>query len=295
MQKLKVINLALNESITFDSIGGIDEDVLLSHIEGVGIPSATSQKSQGVVQDGSNAEDALLDNRIIKLETTIRTKDREKLYELRRKIFRIINCKTYNKNTNKRGELLLYYTNNYKTYRIYGRVEDAVEFNQRKNEHDKATVSFLCVEPYLLDEEDTLLDVKAIREGLRFHLILPTTFANVSFYKNIVNRGDVETPVEIEYIGPAVNPRVTNETTGEYIQVNMTINEKEKLIINTAEGYETVNLITPNEVKDVYNNIDLNSTFFKLIVGENMIKYSSDVETARDKVSVKFSNRYIGA
>ena len=156
-------------------------------------------------------------------------------------------------------------------------------------------MSFLCVEPYLLDEEDTLLDVKAIREGLRFHLILPTTFANVSFYKNIVNRGDVETPVEIEYIGPAVNPRVTNETTGEYIQVNMTINEKEKLIINTAEGYETVNLITPNEVKDVYNNIDLNSTFFKLIVGENMIKYSSDVETARDKVSVKFSNRYIGA
>ena len=38
MQKLEIINLALNENIVFDSVGNIEEDILLSHIEGLGHP-----------------------------------------------------------------------------------------------------------------------------------------------------------------------------------------------------------------------------------------------------------------
>ena len=295
MQKLEVINLGLNESILFNDKGGITEDILLSHIEGLGHPGATSQKTQGVSQDGEDAEDALLDPRSIRADITIRTKSREKLYELKRKVYRIINPKTYNKSTNKKGELLLYYTNDYKKYRIYARVEDSVDFNARFLNHDKATISFLCVDPYWLDAEGIDIDIKSVRGGLKFPLILPSHFALVSFYKEIENIGDIDVPVQIEYTGPATNPRITNETTGEYIQVNMEIGEKEKLVINTAEGQETVNLITPHEVKDVYNNIDLNSTFFKLIVGKNLIKYSSDAETSKDSVKIKeYTNKYLG-
>lgn len=124
---------------------------------------------------------------------------------------------------------------------------------------------------------------------------MPSKFANVSFYKYIDNEGDIDAPVQIEYVGPAKNPRVTNETTGEYIQVNMEIGEKEKLVIDTREGKETVNLITPHGTQDVYNNIDLKSTFFKLIVGKNLIKYSSDIEGAKDKVTIKsYTNKYVG-
>lgn len=46
MQRLEVINVALNESIVFNNFGNIEEDILLSHIEGLGHPGATSQKSQ---------------------------------------------------------------------------------------------------------------------------------------------------------------------------------------------------------------------------------------------------------
>ncbi len=294
MQKLEIINLALNESVIFDSVGNINEDILLAHIEGLGHPGSSSQKSQGVVQDGCNAEDSLLDSRVIKLEAEIRTRNREKLYELKRKIYRIINPKTYNKKTDKRGELLLYYINDYKKYRIYARVEDSAEFNQRKNNHDKATISFLCCNPYWLDEEDSLIDIKSVKGGLKFPLKLKNCFSKVNFYKEIENIGDVETPIKIEYIGPAKNPRITNETTGEFIQVNMEISDKEKLVINTAEGEETVNLISPVGIKDVFNEIDIESTFFKLIIGKNLIKYSSDVEGAKDKVSINFTNKYIG-
>lgn len=140
------------------------------------------------------------------------------------------------------------------------------------------------------------IDIKSVKGGLVFPLILPNQFATVSFYKEVDNVGDDEAPIQIEYIGPAKNPVVTNETTGEYIKVNMEIGEKEKLIIDTTEGKETVNLITPHEIKDVYNNIDLNSTFFKLIVGKNLIKYSSDIEGAKDQVTIKdYTNKYVGA
>ena len=237
----------------------------------------------------------MLDPRVIKLDVTIRTQNREKLYELRRRIFRVINPKTYNQETGKRGELLIYYTNNYKKYRIYGKVEDSAEFNDRKKNRDKATISFYCQDPYWLDERGVDLDIKSVRGGLKFPLSLPNKFATVTFYKIVDNKGDTESPVQIEYTGPALNPRVTNQTTGEYIQVNMEIAEKEKLVIDTREGKETVNLITPHEIKDVYNNIDLNSTFFKLIVGKNLIKYSSDIEGAKDMVRIiDYTNKYVG-
>lgn len=208
---------------------------------------------------------------------------------------RIINPKTYNQATGKRGELLIYYTNDFKKYRIYGKVEDSAEFNDRKKNRDKSTISFYCQDPYWLDEYGTDIDIKSVTGGLNFELKLPTTFASVTFYKEVENEGDVDAPIQIEYVGPAKNPKITNETTGEYIQVNMEIGEKEKLVIDTTEGKETVNLNTPYGVEDVYKNIDLNSTFFKLIVGKNLIKYSSDIEGAKDKVTIKnYTNKYVG-
>ena len=216
------------------------------------------------------------------------------MYELRRQILRIINPKTYNQETGKRGELLLYYTNDYNKYRIYARVENSVDFTERKNNHDKTTISFLCLDPYWLDENDTIVDIKSSTGGLRFPLVLPTIFANTSYYKYIDNKGDTDIPVQIIYTGPALNPKVINETTGEFIKVNMALDEKEKLVINTEDGKQTVNLVTPHETRDVYNNIDLESTFFKLIVGKNLIKYSSDSEISKDTVSVQYVNRYTG-
>ena len=103
MQKLRVINLALNEDITFDVSGNI----LLSHIEGLGITDVSAERTQAVSQDGSDVYGILLEDRVIRLEATIRANNREDLYKLRRKIMRIINPKTYNRNTNNRGELLL--------------------------------------------------------------------------------------------------------------------------------------------------------------------------------------------
>ncbi len=292
MQRLKVINLGLNEQITFDMSG----DILLSHIEGLGIPETTQQRTQAPLQDGSDVYGILLEDRIIRLQATIRAENREELYKLRRRVLRIINPRTYNANTEKKGELLLFYTNDYKTYRIYAHIEDSVDFKTRVNNHMTAEIVFTANNPYLLDEENTKLAIKSLYGGLKFPLKTPSKFSNVGFMRNIENEGDFEVPLQIEYHGPVKNPIVYNDTTGESLKVNRTLKKGETLLINTAYGDETVDILRENGVKEnVFNWIDLeHRDFFRLTWGENSIRYSGDDESDIGTIDVEFAIAYGG-
>lgn len=292
MQRLKVVNLGLNEQITFDMSG----DVLLSHIEGLGIPETTQERTQAPLQDGSDVYGILLEDRIIRLQATIRAENREELYKLRRKIMRIINPRTYNVKTENKGELLLFYTNDYKTYRIYAHIEDAVDFKTRINNHMTADIIFTANDPYLLDEENTKLAIKAFIGGLKFPLKPPSRFSNVGFRRKITNDGDREVPLIIQYHGPVTNPIVYNDTTGESIKVNRTLKVGETLIINTAYGDETVDILKEDGTKEnVFNWIDLeHRDFFKLTWGDNIIRYSGDNESDIGTIDVEFAIAYGG-
>ena len=293
MQRLRVINLALNEDIMFD-MGG---DILLSHIEGLGITDVDIESTQAPLQDGSDIHGILLNDRTIRLQTTIRADDRQKLYELRRKILRVINPKTYNSKSKKRGELLLFYTNDYKTYRIYAYIEDAVDFKDRFGNNDKAEIIFTAHNPYLLDEENTKLVIKKFSGGLKFPLKLKTRFANVGYKRDYDNDSDADLPVKIKYFGPVTNPTVTNETTGEAIKVNKTLEVGDTLEINTEDGEQTVNIIKANgTIENVFHWIDLqNRDFFKLIIGKNIISYSGDDESHSGSIEIEFSRKWVGA
>lgn len=284
MQLLKIINTK-GESILF----GMHSPYLLSHIEGLGIPQADMYTTQAPSQDGSNVHDVLLADRIISAKLTILCEDRENLYKERRRLMQILNPKL--------GPLKLLYTNDDKTYRAYGYVESEADFKERIKNHGVVNVSFICSDPYWLDESDVVTELKYIKNnGFSFPAIFATKFAQMSYKKKIVNKGDIEVGCKIEYIGEAINPIVTNETTGEFIKVNRTLEAGQKLIINTSEGEETVDIISADGNKtNVFNWIDLESTFFKLKVGENIISYSSDNETAQDvAINVIYSNKYAG-
>lgn len=293
MQKLKVINLGLNEEITFDMTG----DILLSHIEGLGIPDVSAERTQAVKQDGSDVQGILLEDRVIRLQATIRKDNREELYKTRRKIMRIINPRTYNIKTEDKGELLLFYTNDYKTYRIYAHIEDQIDFKTRVNNHMTADIIFTANDPYLLDEENTKLAIKAFLGGLTFPLKLPDRFSNVGFQRTIENNGDKEIPLTILYHGPVKNPTVFNDTMGESIKVNKTLTANETLIINTAYGKETVDILKEDgTMENVFNWIDLeHRDFFRLTWGENIIRYSGDDESNIGTIDVEFAIAYGGA
>ena len=125
---------------------------------------------------------------------------------------------------------------------------------------------------------------------------MPNRFSNVGYQRNIVNDGDCEVPVLIQYHGPVKNPIIYNDTTGESIRINRELTEKETLIINTAYGNETVDILKADKTKEnVFNWIDLeHRDFFKLTFGSNIIRYSGDDESNKGTIDVEFAIAYGG-
>lgn len=291
MQKLKIVN-CLGECIEF----GMHAPFLLSHVEGLGIPTVEVYETQAVDTDGSEVHDLLLADRLISSRVTIVCDTREELYKKRRQVMRLLNPKLYNPITKKRGELTLYYTNDHKTYRAFAYSDSSPDFKERIGHCGIADVTLTCSNPYFLDEEDTTRKLKYFEGGLAFPITFATKFAEAGYSKIINNIGDVEVPVILEYIGAAENPIITNETTGEFIKVNRILEEGQKLVINTAEGEETVDIVSSDGTKtNVFNWIDPLTTFFKLVQGENKITYSADNEMNQDViVNVVYTNKYVG-
>lgn len=109
----------------------------------------------------------------------------------------------------------------------------------------------------------------------------------------IVNDGDAPSALTIEFFGPAVNPIVTNQTTGEFIKINQTLGNDEVMRINTADGEKSVVFVGADGVeRNVFNWIDLDSTFFKLALGDNYLTYTADSDIQGAVVNFYYQTRY---
>ena len=104
----------------------------------------------------------------------------------------------------------------------------------------------------------------------------------------IYNRSDAAVPIEIEINGPTVNPCLTNLTTGEMIRVKRELQTDDVLYINTANGNKQVLLNGQN----VFHWLDIQSTFFKLQMGENILKYTADRGTDTATLNIKLQELY---
>jgi len=90
----------------------------------------------------------------------------------------------------------------------------------------------------------------------------------------VSNTGDVPGDAIIRFIGPAVTPRIDNLTTGEFMEVNRTIEEGETLEINSATGRVDIIDVEGNR-HNAFNYVTDDSRLIKLAPGVNNIEFSS--------------------
>jgi hypothetical protein len=110
-----------------------------------------------------------------------------------------------------------------------------------------------------------------------------------------MNKGDVITPIRIEFYGPASNPSIINETINEFIKVNKELEEDEILIVDTSFGNKKVMIQKGDKtIENAFGYIDLDSSFWQLAVGKNIIRYTSDDDSEKARVKISYKNRYIG-
>lgn len=267
------------ESITL----GNTAPYFLQVLDGVGDVPVISQSQKAPKQDGSTYFDNMLDNRAISIEGMIVTRHNPELIsEARRRMQRILNPKL--------GEVTI----TYQDKEIKGIVETTPVFPSSEGNkgiyYQKFLVNLICHKPFWMDTFYESREMSYLMGGLNFRLRLPTTFSNRGFRRKAVNDGDVKAPIKIEFVGPAINPTVTNMTTGEFIKVNRELGEKDILTVSTAFGEKYVKINGDN----AFHYIDLDSTFWQLIPGDNILSYASNNDSINTKVTVKWKNRYVG-
>lgn len=284
MQNVTFVN-SRGESIVFGNSGIF----ILQTIEGTGNVPSDIKSTKSPYQDGSTFIDIQLADRYIPIQGFINAKNQQELYERRRELARILN--------NKLGPGKLVYSNSSRSYAINAISEEGPVFGERYVHANLFTVNFVSNDPFWRDENQTVKGLRFEAGGLTFPLRLPTTFALSAYRGTFINSGDVESPVEIRYQGPATNPVVFNETTGEYIKVNYVLQETDTLIINTAFGNKRVEVLNEDGTRtNVFHWIDLGSTFFQLQPGQNMLKYGSERDSDQQaaNVTIYWHNRYLG-
>jgi hypothetical protein len=259
---------------------------LLQSIDGLGDVDADIQTQKAPFQDGSTYIDSVLQERAISLEIVILA-DKSTLLEKRQYLASVFNPKL--------GKGVLRYENG-ETIREIEAVPDGVPAFPSGRENrgptfQKVLVNLLCPNPFWKSPE--------ITEEPTFEPLFQFPFEGVFEIgiqrdkRIIVNDGDAPAPLYIEFFGPAVNPIIINRTTGEFIKVNQTLQEGEVMKIDTTPGRKSVYFVQPDGTeRNVFNWIDLNSSFFQLVVGENEIEYSADSDIQGAIVNISYRKLY---
>ena len=156
-------------------------------------------------------------------------------------------------------------------------------------------VDLICMDPMFRDVLETGETIATWVRGWKWKFTLPFRMKERGEpQKNIINTGHVETPVEIYFHGPAVNPKITNLSTGESIRIKRELTTDDVLYISTAFGKKKVEIIRNDTRTDAFDYIDLASQFFSLQVGDNVIEYASENGLDPQNVEIRYRNRYIG-
>ena len=262
------------ESITL----GNQAPYFLERIDGVGSLGVEIENQKSPKQDGLTYINNTLTSREISLEGIMISRD-DRVLNYRRKMQNVLNPKL--------GEVTI----NYFDKEIKAIVESIPIFPSSGQGHfyQRYLISLICHNPFWMDTYDESREMSYIMGGITFNLKLPSKFSNRGFKRKAENSGDVQTPVRISFSGPATNPSVTNETTGEVIIVNRELEAGDELLITTAFGEKYVKINGVN----AFHYIDLDSSFWSLIPGENILSYKSNNDSINTRVLVTWKNRYL--
>lgn len=279
LTKLKITNIN-GESIML----GNSAPFFLEQIDGVGSLGVELENQKSPNQDGLTYINNTLSSRDISIEGIIISRnDPDEILEHRRKMQRVLNPKL--------GEVTIKYEYKGSTKEIKAIVESTPIFPAAGRGHfyQRYLINLICHSPFWLDTYYESSEMSYIMGGIKFNLKLPTKFSNRGFKRKAVNRGDVDTPVKIEFIGPATNPSVINETTGEVIKVNRELGAEDILTISTTFGEKYVKINGEN----AFHYIDLDTSLWSLVPGDNILSYKSNNDSINTRVKVTWKNRYL--
>ncbi|ARK28799.1 phage tail domain-containing protein [Halalkalibacter krulwichiae] len=260
-------------------------------VEGLGDVEAEIQAQKSPYQDGSTFLDAVLQERHITIGLKIIGDNEVELSQRKRRLSSIFNPKL--------GLGILKVAIANEIYEIEAAAESVPFYPDGKTNRgkyfQKAQINLICPKPYWQSPIIRTEELNAFVPKLKYPTTYPVTYGTRGSEATLTNDGHVATPVEIVFEGPAVEPIITNRTTGEFIKIRRELGAGEKLVINTAFGRDRkVEIDRGNGViENAWGYIDIwESALFQLEVGSNIIEHNA--LSGYGSVTVSFKNQYVG-
>lgn len=241
----------------------------LEKVEGLNEGSVTRREDEYIDTDGLEYGDELYEPRTVTLYGFIQATSRKELFQLRQKMARILNGK---------AKGILKYSNGFNRY-FSEAVADLPQFGERVQNILPFVVDFNLYRFYWKDDYryDTQVFSRSDKLLGRFTFASLTDKIIVSEVipsGTLVNSGDIKTDLIIRVKGTKTPSqtsankgfKITNEATGEYIQLAYNISNGETVTIDTREC-----TITSSNGTNLMNCLHVDSTFFRLECGANRL------------------------
>jgi len=164
-------------------------------------------------------------------------------------------------------------------------------------------VEFYCPYPFWREGDGTsqnIADIALWVPAFQFELEIPVDgiefgFRSPSLIVNVINDGDVETGMMIEFraVGATNNPSIVNVETQESLAMTMDLFAGDIVRISTGYGQKRAELTRGGAITNIFNSIDADSTWLQLNVGDNLLRYDA-TETDNIEVSIYYDMAYLG-
>ncbi|QXE20003.1 phage tail family protein [Clostridium sp. 001] len=255
-------------------------------------PKTTMLTTKAPGQDGKTVQGVLLDERVLSIQVAVLGDNSQDMF---------VRKKQLNSAFNPKLEGTLFYSNGSGEYIIKCRV-NSVTPKDRHEPVQQFLIQLDCFNPFWMDVQESKEEIALWVGDFHFPLIIPPDGITMghrisNLIVNVCNKGDVECGMRIEFtaLATVVNPSLFNVYTRKFIKVRRTLQAGDKLNINTSFANKRVEIVKSNgTVTNVFNWIDLQTTFLQLAVGDNLLRYDAEKGLDNLEMAVYYRPLYVG-
>lgn len=246
---------------------------------------------KGMEQQGVYITSSSLESRDITLTGYLKG---ENAAELKRKLDKIINPL----------EMVEVIIND--KYKIEGKPTNTLKVATDSNDNNSRLIKFFvnifCPNPSFTDYAESKAMIAKWIPVFHFPLIIPKGegiqmgHREPSLIANVKNYGELEIGMRIVFKAKSTmsNPSLFNINTREFFKVYENMKAGDQIIVNTNYAQKSVILIRDGVTTNIFNKMDLDSTFLRLRQGDNLFRYDADTNLDNLEVDIYYNNQYLG-
>lgn len=251
----------------------------ITRVEGLTPPATAVNTATAGTLDGSFFNSARVEQRNIVITVVINGD----IEANRQALYKIFPRKT---------KCTVYFANQNRDVKIDGYVEmlEGDLFSMR----EQMQISIICPRPYFEALNALYIELSKILALFEFpfSIVTPIPFSEILDYPicTIDNIGDVEcgTKIDIDFFGSASGLKIANTTNQTYFELDYTFQDNDHVVINSNSGAMGVYLERSGVRSNLLNYVAKNSTWLKIVPGENIFTFTLDTGDDED-VKIHFT------